>query len=214
MCVGQGANLTYEDFPVFGPKAIAGIGKLPDTISDRAIKIELRRRTRSEPVERFRLRKVEPEVAPLTAGAAAWAEAHVERLEGLEPELPDELDDRAQEICEPLLAVAEAAGDNWPERARRAVIALAGASAREDSDSLGIRLLRNVRSASTRRRPTGSRPTICSKPCMLWRRPLGGRCAGSLWTQGPWPACSSPTTSSQKSSARESTPSGDTGERA
>src|SRR5215211_7286733 len=147
LCVGQGANLTYEDFPVFSPKAVAGIGKLPDTISDRAIKIELRRRARSESIERFRLRKVESEAAVLKAEAAAWAGAHVERLAKLEPLLPEELDDRAQEICEPLLAVAEAAGSDWPERARRAVIALAGASAREDSDSLGIRLLRDVRSA-------------------------------------------------------------------
>ena len=145
LCVGQGANLTYKDFPVFSPKAIAGIGKLPDTISDRAIKIELRRRARSEPVERFRLRKVEPEAAVLKTEAAAWAGAHVERLAKLEPLLPEELDDRAQEICEPLLAVAEAAGSDWPERVRKAVIALAGASTREDSESLGIRLLRDIR---------------------------------------------------------------------
>jgi Protein of unknown function (DUF3631) len=145
LCVGQGANLAYADFPVFSPKAIAGIGKLPDTISDRAIKIELRRRARSEPVERFRLRKVEREATRLREEAAAWAEAHVERLAELEPPLPEELDDRAQEICEPLLAVARVAGGDWPERARRAVIALAGASAREDSESLGIRLLRDIR---------------------------------------------------------------------
>src|SRR5215218_1545672 len=88
LCVGQGANLTYKDFPVFSPKAIAGIGTLPDTISDRAIKIELRRRARSESIERFRLRKVESEAAVLKAEAAAWAGAHVERLAKLEPLLP------------------------------------------------------------------------------------------------------------------------------
>src|SRR5919202_1265859 len=37
LCVGQGANITYEDFPVYCPKAIAGIGKLPDTVADRSI---------------------------------------------------------------------------------------------------------------------------------------------------------------------------------
>jgi hypothetical protein len=159
LCVGQGANLSYADFPVFSPKAIAGIGRLPDTISDRAIKIELRRRARSEPVERFRLRKVEPEAKTLKAEAAAWAGAHVERLAGLELPLPEELDDRAQEICEPLLAVAEVAGGDWPERARRAVIVLAGESAREDSESLGIRLLRDIRAVfedkQADRLPTG-----------------------------------------------------------
>jgi hypothetical protein len=145
LCVGQGANITYEDFPVFSPKAIAGIGKLPDTVSDRAIKIELRRRARSEKVERFRLRKVKDEAEKLRDGAAAWAEAHMKQLTGHEPELPEELDDRAQDIAEALLAIAEVVGGKWPERARKGVIKLAGAAAREDSESLGIRLLRDIR---------------------------------------------------------------------
>jgi hypothetical protein len=145
LCVGQGANLTYKDFPVFSPKVIAGIGKLPDTISDRAIKVELRRRARSERLERFRLRKVEHEAAKLREEAAAWAEAHLPALSGAEPELPEELDDRAQDIIEPLLAITDEVGGEWPERARKAAIALLTGDEREDSESLGIRLLRDIR---------------------------------------------------------------------
>ena len=37
MCVGQGAAISYKDFSTFCPKAIAGIGKLPDTVADRSI---------------------------------------------------------------------------------------------------------------------------------------------------------------------------------
>lgn len=73
LCVGQGANLSYADFAVFSPKAIAGIGKLPDTISDRCIHVELKRRARSEHVERFRLRKVRPEAQQLRADCETWA---------------------------------------------------------------------------------------------------------------------------------------------
>jgi Protein of unknown function (DUF3631) len=145
LCVGQGANIAYADFAVFSPKAIAGIGKLPDTIFDRSIRIELKRRARSERVERFRLRKVRPDAERLRTDAAAWAEAHVEQLSAREPDLPEELDDRAQDIVEPLLAIASVVGGEWPERARRAVVALAGASIREDSESLGVRLLRDIR---------------------------------------------------------------------
>jgi hypothetical protein len=145
LCVGQGASMSYEDFPVFGAKAIAGIGRLPDTIADRSVAIELRRRRSDEWVERFRQRKVEPEAVPLHAAAAAWAEANLEALAEAEPELPDELDDRAQDIVEPLLAVADAAGGEWPERARQAAITLLAGERREDSDSLGVRLLRDVR---------------------------------------------------------------------
>jgi hypothetical protein len=145
LCVGQGANITYADFAVFSPKAIAGIGKLPDTISDRSIRIELKRRARSERVERFRLRKVRPEAESLRTHAATWAEAHVEQFSEREPDLPEELDDRAQDIVEPLLAIAGVVDREWPERARRAVVALAGAAVREDSESLGVRLLRDIR---------------------------------------------------------------------
>ena len=53
-CVGQGVNITFKDFHTFCPKAIAGIGKLPDTVADRSIPIRLKRRAPGEPVERFR----------------------------------------------------------------------------------------------------------------------------------------------------------------
>jgi len=145
LCVGQGANLSYRDFPVFSPKAIAGIGKLPDTIADRAIPIELRRRRRGEHVERFRQRKVKPDAVPLMSAAAAWAQANVAALADAEPELPVELDDRAQDIVEPLLAIAEAVGGEWPYRARGAAIALLTGEHRDDAESLGVRLLRDVR---------------------------------------------------------------------
>ena len=72
LCVGQGANITYEDFSVFCPKVIAGIGNLPDTVADRSIPIELRRRRPSEKVERFRLRKVGPQSLPIHRDVRAW----------------------------------------------------------------------------------------------------------------------------------------------
>ena len=145
LCVGQGAGITYEDFPVFSPKAIAGIGKLPDTVADRSIPIELRRRKASERVERFRLRKVGPEALPIRQDIAAWAVAHLDALTAAEPVLPDELDDRAQDIMEPLFAIADVAGGEWPDRARAAAVTLLAGEEREDSESLGVRLLREIR---------------------------------------------------------------------
>jgi hypothetical protein len=147
LCVGQGANLSYQDFLVFGAKAIAGIGQLPDTVADRSIPLELRRRRAGEAVERFRLRKVGHEALPLQSAAAAWAEAYLEALAEAEPELPEELDDRAQDIIEPLLAIADEVGGEWPKRARRAAVELLTGEHREEAESLGIRLLRDVRHA-------------------------------------------------------------------
>ena len=58
-CVGQGANMSYCDFSTFCPKAIAGIGKLPDTVADRAIPIRLKRAAPGEGVQRFRRSNIE-----------------------------------------------------------------------------------------------------------------------------------------------------------
>jgi len=116
-------------------------------VADRSIPIELQRRRPSEHVERFRPRKVKPDALPLQSAAAAWAEAHLEALAKAEPELPEELDDRAQDIIEPLLAIADEVGGEWPEWARKAAVELLTGEHREEAESLGIRLLRDVRHA-------------------------------------------------------------------
>jgi hypothetical protein len=116
-------------------------------VADRSIPIELKRRRPSERVERFRLRKVGPEALPLQEAAAAWAQAHLKALAEAEPELPEELDDRAQDIIEPLLAIAEEVGGEWPVRARQAAVALLTGEHREDSESLEVQLLRDCRTA-------------------------------------------------------------------
>jgi len=48
VCVGQSANIETRDLKTFCPKALAGIGKLPDTIRDRSIVIELKRKIAGE----------------------------------------------------------------------------------------------------------------------------------------------------------------------
>ena len=70
LCIRQGANFTFRDFSTFCPKAIAGIGKLPDTIVSRAIRIELRRRTKAEPVAKFRERDARIEAEPIRRGSS------------------------------------------------------------------------------------------------------------------------------------------------
>jgi Protein of unknown function (DUF3631) len=139
-----GAKMTeLESFPVFCAKAFAGIGALPDTIADRAIPIRLERRTSSETVERFRRREIAPQATLLRERTTHWVAEHTNALRGSRPHLPDELDDRAQDCWEPLFAIADHAGGEWPSRARDAAISLSGDGARDD-DSLGARLLADI----------------------------------------------------------------------
>jgi Protein of unknown function (DUF3631) len=138
-CVGEGSRMRVQDFKVFCPKAFAGIGNLPDTVADRSIGIRLERKHTDEPVKRFRRREVEAPAALLKKRAAECAVQHLDELRDAYPDLP-EIDDRAADAWEPLLAIADAASPCWSERARRAALALSGGEARED-DSFGIKLL-------------------------------------------------------------------------
>ena len=134
----DGVNVRdVEELDVYGPKAIAGIGKLPDTVADRAIPIRMRRRAPDEPVARFRQR-----VATLEAGKIIEPDWSAVTLADDVP-VPDALNDRAADGWEPLLAIAEAAGDDWLQRATLAAVALS--SAEDDQVSVGIRLLGDIR---------------------------------------------------------------------
>ena len=142
-CVGTDHDT--RDFVVFCPKFIAGIdaGRWPDTIRDRSIIIELRRKLPSERIERFRRRDVKPEAESLRERSEKWGKDNIAALTGAWPYLPHELDDRAADAWEPLLAIAELAGGEWPERAQDAAIDLSGNRADDDS-SIGTRLLADV----------------------------------------------------------------------
>jgi hypothetical protein len=144
LCVGKGSGIDFKDFSTFCPKAIAGIGKLPDTVADRSIPIRLKRAAPGEIVERFRLRNLMPEVAGLRGKLEAWCSSIAGKLPNASPSLPDELSDRQQDGVEPLLAIADAAGGAWPEAARAAVVHLC-TDTQNTNDSHGVRLLDDIR---------------------------------------------------------------------
>jgi Protein of unknown function (DUF3631) len=144
LCVGQGANLSFKDFETFCPKAIAGIGQLPDTVADRSIPIRLKRKAPGETVERFRRRDISGHANDLRQRILAWASAHVKSLSGARPELPETLSDRQQDGVEPLLAIADRAGEEWSRRLRRAIVEILGGEASEDQ-SIRVRLLADIR---------------------------------------------------------------------
>lgn len=149
--VGEGKRMRVQDFGVFGPKALAAIGALPDTIADRAIPVRLERRARSEAVERFRVRQASEAAGPVRTALEAAIRPLLTTLETARPELPDALGDRAQDAWEPLLAIADAAGGTWPRSARAAAVALSGERIADlDDASLPLLLLGDVRAVFER----------------------------------------------------------------
>jgi hypothetical protein len=153
-CVSVGRDWDVADFNTFCPKAFAGIGKkLPPTVRSRSIPIRLKRRAPGERVKRFRLRDVGEVTAPVRARLETFAAQGVDGLKDARPELPEQLGDRTADVWEPLFAIADLAGDGWPERAREAAITLAGAD-KADEESLGVRLLSDIRAVFGERKTT------------------------------------------------------------
>ncbi|MGY4971617.1 DUF3631 domain-containing protein [Streptomyces nigrescens] len=144
-CVGDGSKQTTQRFPSFCAVAVAGLGSLPDTILTRAIIIRMRKRAPNETVEPFRQRINEKEGHALRDRLAAWADQVREKVTGAWPELPEGISDRPADVWEPLLAVAEAAGGTWPERARAACLELVAAAKDGDPASVGVQLLTDLR---------------------------------------------------------------------
>lgn len=141
-CVGKDHEVQH--FNVFAAVALAGLGDLPDTIMTRAVVVKMRRRAPNEAVEQFRLRQHEPQGHAIRDRLAAWAGEHGPDMGRAWPVMPPGIVDRPAECWEPLLAVADAAGGDWPARAREACVAINAATAAR-GQSLGVRLLIDLR---------------------------------------------------------------------
>jgi hypothetical protein len=143
-CEGDAKNMRVVEFPVFAPVALAGLaGKMPATIMDRAIPLHMRKRAPDEHVAEFRGRDAEVDAAPLREQEEAWATANLEGLKAARPTMPEGVRDRPAECWEALLAVADGAGGEWPDRARAACKYFV-LDCDPDELSFGVRLLRDV----------------------------------------------------------------------
>jgi hypothetical protein len=136
---------SLETIPTFAMAALAGIGTMPDTIEDRAVVIRMRRRAPGETVSPFRHRRDRPALTDIAAGLAGWLGSHLAELERAEPAMP--LEDRTADTWEPLIAVADLAGHDWPDLARTAALVLTADHDQAASISDRVRLLADCRTA-------------------------------------------------------------------
>lgn len=136
-------------YEVYAPKAMAGITlerHLHDATLSRGIQIPLKRKTRTDKVERLR-----------SADSAVWAclYSRINRFVGDCREslskgwsqMPEELSDRQQDNWEPLLTIAACLGGDWYEKARDAALAICVETAPPKSSS--NQLLEDIREVLT-----------------------------------------------------------------
>ena len=140
-CVIRGKTVETEELPAYCAVALAGLDDLPDTIRTRSVIVRMRRRAPGERVEPWRGRINEPQGHQLRDRLALWAE----RVESVAwPDMPAGIEDRNADVWEALLAVADLAGRDWPERARNAATTIV-AEAQDARQTFGVQLLSDLR---------------------------------------------------------------------
>lgn len=133
-----------KQFSTWSPNIIAMIGKPKDTIVDRSIKIEMRRKKTTETLERFLKHKTELELHNLARKISRWSKDNFDALRVAEPELPLGLNDRACDNWRPLLAIADLIGNDCPKIARQSAFNLSTTKEEED-ESAGVTLLKSIK---------------------------------------------------------------------
>lgn len=141
-CVGD--KFTPTAFDVFGPKVLAGIGRLPATLADRGIILQLRRKLPTETIVRQRdvpagyFRDIQSKLARMALDCAI-------DIAAARPTMPESLSDRARDNWEPLFQIAQVAGGDWPDRAQYAALKLS--KVEEGSKTVGAELLSDIHEA-------------------------------------------------------------------
>jgi len=134
-------------FSTWGPKAIASIGKLPSTLSDRCLEIPMDKQTPAEEKAR-QGRKASLEglraFEPLRRKCWRWAQDHREALrKAPRPGMPPGIANRRADNCRPLLAIADAIGGEWTFLARGALLELFGIAGGHEQE-IKLQLLTDI----------------------------------------------------------------------
>lgn len=153
---GQTVRVVGDDheprqFSTFAACAIAMIGSLPPTLEDRSVSIRLTRRRSDESVAPFRVDRTE-DLQLLARREARWAADTFESLRRADPAMPAGLANRAADNWRPLLAIADAAGGQWPARVREVA-----SRTINPAQSLRERLLADIRTIFNARVTAGER---------------------------------------------------------
>jgi putative DNA primase/helicase len=133
-----------ELFSTFAPKAIGMIGrKMPATTSGRCITAEVRRRTKSERIVKFK-HEDDAELADLRGRLRRWSMDNEEALRNAGPSMPDGFENRRADNWRLQFAIADLCSgvEDWGDKARAAAVKI---EAGNDSSTATVRLLAAIK---------------------------------------------------------------------
>jgi Protein of unknown function (DUF3631) len=133
-------------FSVYAAVALSGIGGLAETLADRSVTVDLKRRRPSETIARLRIGRM-GHLHELRRRIVRWVADHEDRIAERDPEMPSIID-READNWQVLLAVADEAEGEWPARARKAAEQAHVAGAGDDGSRLEL-LLGDIRDTFT-----------------------------------------------------------------
>jgi hypothetical protein len=114
-------------------------------LADRSVVAELKRRRPSDTIARLRIGRMQ-HLHELRRRIVRWIADHEERIAERDPEIPSIID-READNWQVLLAIADEAGGEWPERARKVAVASHGSDEEGDNVARLELLLWDIRNA-------------------------------------------------------------------
>ena len=136
----EGENHEPVKFSTWGPKAISMIGCLPETLQDRSVVIELRRKMPGESANKLDI-DFEAECIDIRRKCQRWADDNLDELTITRPEMPRTNNDRLTDNWLPLFAIAKVAGGDWPDKIKKSLLKMMGV----EDDNIGSMLLEDIR---------------------------------------------------------------------
>jgi len=146
----DGPKHTLKYFPVYGPKAFAVIGRLPDTLTDRSIVVTLQRRAPEQKIERFLTSRAAADAKPIRDSVATFVKQNQASITQAYTRLMANdlafLEDRDADLWMPLFSVCSVAAPERMTDLKRSAVLLSAAKAGDDAnESLPLKLLTDIR---------------------------------------------------------------------
>jgi Protein of unknown function (DUF3631) len=170
---GPKSGLKAQEFQVYGPKALAGIGfnKLSQATRDRMFALPMVRQKKGEKRERFKLRLVQSDAYALQTKIGDWVGQKRELVSRIynEAKFPylEQFGDRTMDIADPLAAIVEAAfeGDSRGAAQAKLVEAIRITRNEQQSATSDHRILRHLLELTETADPLVANPSELAKMC-------------------------------------------------